>query len=347
MDDRLIRNARWTFLLSWPLLAGMLVALLGSIGSLPWSRAALVILPPSALFTLACLSSWYVVKTFPLRGGEPGRILLTHIAAGGVLSTLWVGAVAAWSFRWTGLDPIRPLLPLLFGLGILFYLLAVAFFYLVQAVQQSQEGERRAGQARLLARESELKALKAQINPHFLFNSLHSISALTSGEAAKARRMCILLADFLRTTLRLGNEPRIPLDDEIELARQYLSIEQVRFTDRLRVEEAIDRESLRCLVPSLLLQPLVENAVKHGIATLTEPGTVRLATKLDPDLLSITLENDFDPEAPSKHTTGIGLSNVRDRLRTAYGSGGALEARAVGGRWRVDLRLPVQKGDAQ
>ena len=148
----------------------------------------------------------------------------------------------------------------------LLYLLSVALHYVLLSMESSKEAETREQEALTLARESELKALKAQINPHFLFNSLNSISALATVDGQRARDMCIKLSDFLRTTLKLGEKQRITLADELALAKAYLEVEQVRFGARLRVEIDADADCDQCVVPSLVLQPLVENAVKHGIA---------------------------------------------------------------------------------
>jgi two-component system, LytTR family, sensor histidine kinase AlgZ len=136
-------------------------------------------------------------------------------------------------------------------------------------------------QVRMLTRDAELRALKAQVNPHFLFNSLNSISALTSSDAAKAREMCILLGEFLRRTLGLGEKSAIPLEEEMSLIRAFLSVEKIRFGERLRMEMTVPKECLDFSVPPLLLQPLVENGVGHGIANLVEGGSIRLDVKCD------------------------------------------------------------------
>ena len=154
--------------------------------------------------------------------------------------------------------------------------------------------------ASVLARDAELRALKAQVNPHFLFNSLNSISALTSSDPAKAREMCILLGDFLRRTLGLGEKSAIPLEEELSLIRSFLAVEKVRFGARIQMEENIDSDALDVSVPPLLLQPLVENAVVHGIANLVEGGSINLDTHARDGDLSIPVENTFDPDAPPR-----------------------------------------------
>src|SRR5207245_11137369 len=157
-----------------------------------------------------------------------------------------------------------PELPLVFGIGALLYLLSVALHYVLLSLESSKQAETREQEARTLAREAELKALKAQINPHFLFNSLHSISALTTVDSGRARDMCIRLSDFLRNSLRLGERITIPFSEELALARTYLDVEQVRFGQRLRVAQDIEEGCSDCELPPLLVQPLVENAIKHG-----------------------------------------------------------------------------------
>jgi two-component system, LytTR family, sensor histidine kinase AlgZ len=136
----------------------------------------------------------------------------------------------------------RPHAPLLFGMGVLLYLLSAGMHYAMASVEESKEALNREMQALVAARDAELKALKAQINPHFLFNSLNSISALAGIDAARAREMCVRLSDFLRSSLRVGERECVPLSEELSLAHNYLGVEQVRFGGRLRVEQQIAPE---------------------------------------------------------------------------------------------------------
>jgi LytS/YehU family sensor histidine kinase len=212
------------------------------------------------------------------------------------------------------------------------------------AAEQSRAAEARAAEARTLAREAELQALRLQIHPHFLFNSLHSIAALASVDGARAREMCIRLSDFLRISLGLGSRPAIPLGEELDLARNYLELEQVRFSDRLRVEIEIEAGCENCAVPALLLQPLVENAVKHGIAGLVEGGTIRLEARRDAGGVVVTVTNPFDPEAPPPERLGFGLAQVRRRLEARYGPQARLDTGTTEGVYRVVLRLPCEGG---
>src|SRR5262245_39347960 len=224
-----------------------------------------VLAPAGLLYAFLCLTPWYVCRARPLQVSKAGSLLLTHgvsaLAGGGFLLGALVLAAAALE------KPLANAAPL-FGMGVLLYLLSVGVHYAELAAEASREYEKRAAEARTLAREAELRSLRLQLNPHFLFNSLHSIIALATLDGARAPEMCVRLADFLRGSLALGARDSIPLKEELGLARRYLEVEQVRFGSRLRVEEEIDPACEDCAVPALLMQPLVENAVKHGIAGL-------------------------------------------------------------------------------
>jgi LytS/YehU family sensor histidine kinase len=198
------------------------------------------------------------------------------------------------------------------------------------------------------ARDAELSALKAQINPHFLYNSLNSISALTSIDPVRAREMCILLADFLRMTLGLGEKTLIPLQEELDLLDRYCAIERVRFGERLKVEQNIQEAAKSCLLPPLLLQPLFENAVVHGIAQIAEGGSIRLTVRRADGQLSLIVENSWDPEAVcARKKNGVGLKNVQRRLEARYAREAFLEATTEQNLFRVRLVLPAETQGAR
>jgi len=197
-------------------------------------------------------------------------------------------------------------------------------------------------ESKLLAQDAELRMLRTQIDPHFLFNSLNSISALTSQNPAGARRMTLQLADYFRRSMGLGAHEKITLDAEIVLTLTFLAIEKVRFGTRMTIEEAVDDAAKEYLVPPLIIQPLVENAVKHGIANLIEGGIIRIAAQRLGSILRITIENTIDRNMPNAKRTGIGLDNVRQRLAAAYGR----EARIAWTRqqdlFRVEISMPAE-----
>ncbi len=328
------------YLLAWTPLAALLPYVLAKANGLRAGEAALLVIPLALIYAIMCLGAWYPCRFTPLRTAGFTRVASTHLIAAVVISYLWV-LIAQAHAAVLGLGPRLVQYYPLFGAGVLLYLLAVGLFYVLLALEGWRQAEKREMEARLLARDAELRALKAQVNPHFLFNSLHSISALTSLDAARAREMCVTLADFLRRTLGLGEKASIPLDEELALVHRFLAVEKIRFGARLTLEEEVAPDTLACLVPPLLLQPLVENAVWHGIANLPDGGWVRLRCSKKEQLLSVQLENSFDPDTPTRRN-GVGLNNVRRRLETRYGCEATLIATADGDCFRVALSLPAE-----
>jgi two-component system, LytTR family, sensor histidine kinase AlgZ len=336
------------YLAAWGPLSAILLYLFVSLGGLSWERAAVLALPLCLVYAFVCLSAWHSCRSIPM--GNSGS-WLTHLVAAVVASLLWLavakGLALALSVapRFAGIDQqVTRQFPLLFGNGVLLYLLSVALHYVLLSNDATHEAEKREVEARVLARDSELKALKTQVNPHFIFNCLNSISALTTSDPAKAREMCILLAEFLRRTLGLGEKALIPLQDELALLHAYLSVEQIRFGSRLKIEEKTDPGVLECLLPPLLLQPLVENAVAHGVAHLADGGWIHLGiTQGTPGKLLIEIENNFDPEAPRRRGAGIGLKNVRQRLHSSYGDRARCDVQTKGDRFSVALNIPAER----
>ena len=337
------------YLLGWIPLAGMLAYLLAVPGNLSWFEAVTVSSILCLLYAFVCLAAWYPCMATPLERSSISRFLFTHVVGAAVASALWLVATRVLGRMLSGFDEFRGIsvqltqdYPLIFGTGVLLYLLAVGFHYVLLAVEASREAEARVMQASVLAREAELRALKAQVNPHFLFNSLNSISALTTSDAVKAREMCILLGDFLRRTLGLGEKVAIPLEEEMSLIHAFLAVEKIRYGARLQMDETIDKEALEAYVPPLLLQPLVENAVGHGIANLIEGGWIRLSAARRDGELDIVVENLFDPDAPPRRRSGVGLANVRQRLQTRYGNRAKFATSIDGSTFRVSISLPVE-----
>ena len=329
------------YLLVWIPLLAFLVYVAWAAGGMPWLDAATVLAPACLVYAFDCLSPWYICRVRPL-----------STAAGPALAGTWVAAAAgggltlagiAWASGWIFNTPVAGRFVLFFAMGTLLYLLSAGMHYAVLALEASREADRRAADARTLAREAQLQALKFQINPHFLFNSLHSIAALATLDGARAREMCVRLAEFLRSSLGLETRERIPLEEELALARGYLDVERVRFGDRMRVEEEVEPGCRQCVVPALLLQPLVENAVKHGIAGLVEGGFIRIAARGRSGDVLITIENSFDPEAAGAVRLGMGLAHVRRRLAIRYGEKAEIEAGPADGLYRVLLRMPCER----
>jgi len=341
------------YLLAWLPLALILIYLMAVPGRLGWLDSTALIIPLCLIYQFVCLSAWYSCKAAPLQKSTAQRIWLTHVLAAALLSLFWVllAKLLAYGLSQTssfpGLDTrFSSQIPVIFGAGFLLYLLSVASHYVILAIEDSNKAEIRVQETSILARDAELKALKAQVNPHFLFNSLNSISALTSVDPAKAREMCILLAEFLRMTLGLGEKTSVPLAEELSLLHRYLAIEKVRFGSRLQMEEDLHELSTSIQLPPLLLQPLVENAVTHGIANLPEGGTVRLSGRSRNGHVLLAIENTMDPDSTSARKGGLGLKNVRDRLEARYGKDASMRVSTENEKFRVELSFPADTGEA-
>ncbi len=335
----------WRRFLTWAAIwipfGSILVLVAHFSGRMGIAEAAAAMSAPIGVLSFVCLAPYYVCKSLPLRSANRGKLALNHFAAAFLLSAavILIGRFSAlmWVATFPGVERrFFEAAPILFVVVVLIYEMSVALHYAAMELEASRRAE-------LLAREAQLKALKAQVNPHFLFNSLNSISALTAIDAAEARRMCIGLADFLRTSLRLGERASIPFSEEIALSRMYLDVEKVRFGSKLQVRQDVDPACDSCEVPALIIQPLVENAVKHGIAMMAEGGEIGIEGRHEHGLLRFRITNPFDPDAPSGGRNGIGLANIRERLESRYGSAARLEIAATERSYTVTLTLPARK----
>lgn len=221
-----------------------------------------------------------------------------------------------------------------------------SLYFSIKLWQQSTRERERLLRTQAEARDARLSALRYQLNPHFLFNSLNAVSTLVlEGNPPAATRMLSQIGDFLRTILDTEAAPETPLSQEIAFVEQYLAIEQTRLGARLRVDMAISPETLDALVPSMLLQPLIENAVWHGVAPVVEGGTVHIRSKLRGAQLQIKVQNS-GPASPRLTTSsgGIGISNTAERLKTLYAANHKflLQWPETGG-CEVTVELPFRK----
>ena len=341
------RGRLGAYLAAWALVGFLLAALLVLAAPFGWVEATVFAVPLAVLFGFMGLASFWVCQAAPLTSGLL-RVVGMQLLAGLVSGLMWLAAGRGFAL---GLDRagVFPGLvakqaaaaPLLLGLGVALYLLAASLHYVIVAFETSRGAERRALEFEIASREAELRALRAQIHPHFLFNSLNSINALISARPEEARQLCVRLADFLRRSLTVGARESIPLAEELDLAEQLLSIEKVRFGDRLSRAIVADDAARACPVPPLVLQPLVENAVTHGVAQRLEGGEIRIEAERRGEELRIAVVNPRDPDAPRRKGTGIGLQNVRRRLVALHGDAAEVRVLPSDSSFRVELRLPT------
>ena len=209
--------------------------------------------------------------------------------------------------------------------------------------QRSRERERKALELEARLADARLHALRMQLHPHFLFNTLNAVSALVHKDAAAADEMIANLSELLRATLETSAQ-EIPLRRELEFLNRYLEIQQVRFGERLKVEKEIDASALEINVPTLILQPLVENAIKHGIEPHAETGVVQISARRTPGMLRLAVRNSGGAGEKAKPSTGIGLANTSARLQELYGGRARMVLNTdAAGKFSVDLEIPFNE----
>jgi len=299
-------------------------------------------------FGLLGLAIWFPVKYMLRNDNELYSSIVNIILTGSVTIVIWllvprlivrafVSEKVDYEIFWHSSLVFRA------TAGILIYSVTVLVYYLFLSATRLAEKAKRQAQLEAQVREGELKMLRSQINPHFLFNSLNSVSSLTVTDPLKAREMIVKLSDFMRYSLSSRNEQPVTLQTEMESLRLYLQIEKVRFGERLVIEEDVDGECLPALLPGMLLQPLYENAVKHGVYESTEEVTIRTSVKKENDNVVITVSNNIDTEAVvTKKGAGIGLKNVGSRLELFFGETAELNITRTEECFTVTVRFPLR-----
>jgi signal transduction histidine kinase len=280
--------------------------------------------------------------------GRRFRFVLVHGLALVVYATIYASTLA-WPDLLAGrgamaIVRLRPVIGWNLLMGSWLYLVVAGCSYAIRAQRRARAGELAAREARLLAEQAQLAALRARLNPHFLYNALHSVGALVGRDPRRADQALERLGDLLRYVLAAPDE--VPFRREWAFIQDYLAFEQLRLGERLRVESDIDPAAGAVLAPPLILQPLVENAVRHGLADRPEGGRIALGARLEGAQLVLTVDDDGAGQ-PAGEGTGIGVSSVRERLRVLYGDAASVEAGPRARGFGVTLRLPVRRADEE
>lgn len=294
------------------------------------------------------LAIWFPLR-YMQKGSNPVVTATSNIVVTGIITVvIWVlvnrlllkSIVAdkeAYGMFWSATVILRV------TSGVLLYSMIILTYWLF--ISASRLAEKAASQSKLeaLVREAELKMLRSQINPHFLFNSLNSISSLTVTNPPGARDMIVKLSDFMRYSLSSRNDQPVTLHNEMESLRLYLEIEKVRFRERLVIKEDIEPECLSALMPGLLLQPLYENAVKHGVYESTGTVVINTSAKKEGENVIVSISNTVDPDSVvTRKGAGIGLKNVRTRLELFFRDEAELEVIRGEDSFTVKMKFPCR-----
>jgi two-component system LytT family sensor kinase len=354
--SRAARRARGValYLAAWLPLVGIYAAVLEvmSAGTMPIAETLLAAVVNLAAPALLGGLIWLVVQRVPWTEGRTARFLALHAALATIFAIAWV----SWELLLLGpTGPMRPpdydmwryVLPWQALIGFILYGVIAGISYAASGVLRTRDFRIAAERSERLRAQAELATLRAHINPHFLFNTLHSVMQLQRDDASLAEEALERLADLFAYVLRLERHgvELVSLDEEWRFAQSYLWLEQMRMGDRLRIESAIEEEALACAVPPFTIQPLVENAVRHGIAPSRAGGTVRVAAHESGGRLEIEVSDDgigSEPERPDDEP-GLGERAVSRRLAARHGaSARARVETAPGAGYRVFLSLPAE-----
>ncbi len=293
------------------------------------------------------LALYWLVRRHPVQRGQMLRSLLLLTA--GVLLVVLLRAAYVYVtnpvFAWYGKQPLPgfgSVLATSLRNNFLLAWIVIGVAHALVFYQRSREREQKVAELEATLATSRLEALRAQLNPHFLFNALNSVAEMLHQDVELADRMLVALAALLRDSLASDEGQQRPLRDELALVQHYLTIERIRLGERLQIDWRIDMACMDVPVPALILQPLVENAIVHGIARRRLPGHLIVRGRLDGDLLVLEVENSVAPEHVAVPGIGIGLHSTRGRLHLLYGERAHLANRLQDAeRYVVELAIPL------
>ena len=338
----------WLALAGWSGVAAVMALILRTQEHLPLPRA---LAGAFQYFSVLGVLVWLACRADARLGlwrQAPLKAIGVHVALGVIALAVWAAIQIGLMRAFVGPDFWR----LVYEDTWMFQLLMVGTTYAAgvgvgltfQGFQRAQVREQREGQLEVIAREAELQAIKTQLQPHFLLNSLNSVLALIRHDPAAAEQMLQRLASLLHRVFDRLDREFVPLAPELDMLRDYLEVERMRFADRLRFDISLDPEAGAVLVPPLLLQPLVENAVKHGIEPYTHPGTITIDARLVRGRLQIAIADTGDgSDGGASGGTGRGIDLTRRRLDSLYGKAAAeLRMERVPSGFRVSLDLPAR-----
>lgn len=299
----------------------------------------------NGLFAVMMLGLWYTIRYLSLDNQSILTLILNHAITEIVVVFTWLfgsSLVCHLILGGNAYDDFeKNSYPWKLALGGMYYLIIVLFYYLSIYYNSFKEKQLNEAQLKTLVKESELSLLRSQLNPHFIFNSLNSISSLTIIEPYKAQEMVVKLSTYMRYALKKGEEQMIPLESELEYSKLYLDIEKVRFGDKLLFNMRIAPETLQVKIPSMLLQPLLENAIKHGVYESTEVVHIDFKADRNAEYLNIEIKNNFEAGAPVKKGTGSGLKNTLERLRLIYQDKASMTTLKKDECFIVNIILPI------
>lgn len=347
MQNPILNNRKTSFyyLGIWGIVVCLHVFLLVFSGNIFLTTAIADSVIVNLLFCAIGLGLWFPIFFSHSENEKIFGTIINNLVGGIVTISLWLGfsyfmLVSMYHNDHEYIAFLKNSLPWRAGIGFLYYEVLILVYHLIIFHKNNQENQLKESELKALVKESELNSLKSQINPHFLFNSLNSISSLTMIEPAKAQEMIIKLSLFLRYTTSNKDEKLTSLEEEMGNINRYLDIEKIRFGKRLTVKQQVPESCRKLKLPGLILQPLVENAIKYGVYESIDESVIEINCSCNSTMLSICICNEWDSDYQVSKGEGIGLKNIKSRLRLLYNRDDLLLIRKNERLFEVNILFP-------
>jgi hypothetical protein len=331
----------------WMGVSSIQIAFPGRFVNFPFPYSVLDVFGYHTLLALILLPVWYPVNINKLENKRWDFYIVAHCFLAFIIIAVWLSAsgLIMWMIAGDNSNYMH-YMPLKNGMrfmqGLTSYLITVLVYYLYVYINKVKEKQANEIRLNRLIKDNELNLLKSQINPHFLFNSLNSLNSLIIKNVEQSQKMLIALSDYLRYTVLSSNNPYFSLQQEIENIERYLAIEKLRFGNKLEYKFDIATNCFAVKIPSMLLQPLFENAVKHGVYESLQTVRIDVTAAIANGALVVTIINNYDTEhLAQKKGSGIGLKNIRERLRLSYSNAAGLFTKVEGDKFVATLKIPV------
>lgn len=338
------------YVLAWVLFVSIQTLAFYQLFKVSWFQAIADSVVFGGLFFLMGLGIWFFVRYSSRESQSVLSLFVEHITSALVLVSIWVWGgsyLLAFTFS-SSPDYVSVLWDSIvwrYANGFLLYIMLVVVYYLFIGYQEKLERKVHESKLKATLQNAEIDLLRSKLNPHFLFNSLNSLHALIQTDVDKAGEMLVQLSDFLRFSLEKETQEKIPLYAELENLRRYLSIEQLRFGKRLHLSEDFEEKCMSLLLPAMVLQPLLENAIKYGLGSQTGDVEISMHIHCKNEKLQIVIQNNYDVQVDVRKGSGQGLRNVQKRLQMMYKNTARFEVKKEKDIFNVIMEIPQSQSN--
>ncbi len=349
MENILLRNRLVTILYfsSWIIISAIFLAFILAFSKLNFNYLITDSLIFNFIFALLAINLWHLVRFNTFENKTLYQIILNHVAGAVTISVVGLILFYIIVFMFLDLNSLEQQFLFLtiyyrFVIYLIYYLATIIVLYLIIYYLYFKEKLINEKTLQTLMKDNELKTLKYQINPHFIFNSLNSISSLILAEDKRAHEMTVKLSNFIRSTLSKNDNQFVTLCEELKNIDLYLEIEKIRFFDKFNYEKSVEPDCNNVIIPSMIIQPLIENAIKHGVYESINPVTISINVTNIKGYTIISVKNNFDPDSIPHKGEGIGLTNIAERLKLIYKQDKLLKITKTINTFTADIYIPLE-----